>query len=37
MSFTNFTLDIGTDSVAVVTWNMPGRLFSKARRVINYT
>jgi len=25
MSFTNFTLDIGTDSVAVVTWNMPGR------------
>jgi 3-hydroxyacyl-CoA dehydrogenase/enoyl-CoA hydratase/3-hydroxybutyryl-CoA epimerase len=25
MSFTNFTLDIGTDSVALVTWDMPGR------------
>ena len=25
MSFTNFTLDIGTDGVALVTWNMPGR------------
>ena len=25
MSFTNFTLDIGTDSIAVVTWNAPGR------------
>src|ERR1700751_1567542 len=25
MTFTNFTLDIGADSVALVTWNMPGR------------
>jgi 3-hydroxyacyl-CoA dehydrogenase / enoyl-CoA hydratase / 3-hydroxybutyryl-CoA epimerase len=25
MTFTNFTLDIGTDGVALVTWNMPGR------------
>jgi 3-hydroxyacyl-CoA dehydrogenase/enoyl-CoA hydratase/3-hydroxybutyryl-CoA epimerase len=25
MSFTNFTLDIGADSIAVVTWNAPGR------------
>jgi 3-hydroxyacyl-CoA dehydrogenase/enoyl-CoA hydratase/3-hydroxybutyryl-CoA epimerase len=25
MSFINFTLDIGTDSIALVTWNAPGR------------
>ena len=25
MSFTNFTLDIGTDGIALVTWNAPGR------------
>ena len=25
MSFTNFSLDIGTDGIAVVTWNAPGR------------
>jgi 3-hydroxyacyl-CoA dehydrogenase/enoyl-CoA hydratase/3-hydroxybutyryl-CoA epimerase len=25
MSFTNFTLDVGTDSIALVTWNAPGR------------
>jgi 3-hydroxyacyl-CoA dehydrogenase / enoyl-CoA hydratase / 3-hydroxybutyryl-CoA epimerase len=25
MSFTNFTLDIGADGIAVVTWNAPGR------------
>jgi 3-hydroxyacyl-CoA dehydrogenase / enoyl-CoA hydratase / 3-hydroxybutyryl-CoA epimerase len=25
MTFTNFTLHIGTDGVALVTWNMPGR------------
>jgi 3-hydroxyacyl-CoA dehydrogenase/enoyl-CoA hydratase/3-hydroxybutyryl-CoA epimerase len=25
MSFTNFTLEVGTDSIALVTWNMPGR------------
>src|SRR5581483_9041207 len=25
MSFTNFTLDVGADGIAVVTWNAPGR------------
>jgi 3-hydroxyacyl-CoA dehydrogenase / enoyl-CoA hydratase / 3-hydroxybutyryl-CoA epimerase len=25
MTFINFTLDIGTDSIALVTWNSPGR------------
>jgi 3-hydroxyacyl-CoA dehydrogenase/enoyl-CoA hydratase/3-hydroxybutyryl-CoA epimerase len=25
MSFTNFTLDVGADSIALVTWNAPGR------------
>jgi 3-hydroxyacyl-CoA dehydrogenase / enoyl-CoA hydratase / 3-hydroxybutyryl-CoA epimerase len=25
MSFTNFTLDVGADGVALVTWNSPGR------------
>jgi 3-hydroxyacyl-CoA dehydrogenase/enoyl-CoA hydratase/3-hydroxybutyryl-CoA epimerase len=25
MSFTNFTLDVGTDGIALVTWNAPGR------------
>ncbi|MGA8616615.1 MAG: enoyl-CoA hydratase-related protein, partial [Xanthobacteraceae bacterium] len=25
MSFTNFTLDIGTDSIALVAWDAPGR------------
>ncbi len=25
MTFTNFTLDVGSDGVALVTWNMPGR------------
>jgi 3-hydroxyacyl-CoA dehydrogenase / enoyl-CoA hydratase / 3-hydroxybutyryl-CoA epimerase len=25
MSFTNFTLDVGSDGIALVTWNAPGR------------
>jgi 3-hydroxyacyl-CoA dehydrogenase/enoyl-CoA hydratase/3-hydroxybutyryl-CoA epimerase len=25
MSFVNFTLEIGSDAIALVTWNMPGR------------
>jgi 3-hydroxyacyl-CoA dehydrogenase / enoyl-CoA hydratase / 3-hydroxybutyryl-CoA epimerase len=25
MSFTNFTLDVDTDGIALVTWNMPGK------------
>ena len=25
MSYTNFTLDIDADGIALVTWDMPGR------------